>query len=301
MYDLIIIGAGPAGLSAGIYAARKQIKTLILTKDLVGQVGRAGIIENWPGEKNISGPELINKFRDHLILYNLNIQETQVESVKKNNNIFLVKTEKQEFETKSIIIATGRVPRSLNIPGEKEFIGKGVSFCVTCDGTFFKNKSVVVVGGGNAGFEGAIELANYAKQVFLFEKSFEFKADQILQKKAKEKGIILLNNTELLEIKGDMFVREIEYFSKEKKNLKIEGVFIEIGSEPVVDFLHNSLVDLNKEKEIRINPKTCETKTLGLFAAGDVTDIKDKQIIIASAEGVKALLSVYNYLQNFNT
>lgn len=301
MYDLIIIGAGPAGLSAGIYAARKQIKTLILTKDLVGQVGRAGIIENWPGEKNISGPELINKFRDHLILYNLNIQETQVESVKKNNNIFLVKTEKQEFETKSIIIATGRVPRSLNIPGEKEFIGKGVSFCVTCDGTFFKNKSVVVVGGGNAGFEGAIELANYAKQVFLFEKSFEFKADQILQKKAKEKGIILLNNTELLEIKGDMFVREIEYFSKEKKNLKIEGVFIEIGSKPVVDFLDNSLVDFNKEKEIRINPKTCETKTLGLFAAGDVTDIKDKQIIIASAEGVKALLSVYNYLQNFNT
>ncbi len=300
MQELVIIGAGPAGLSAGIYAARKQIKTLILAKDLVGQTGQAGLIENWPGEKSILGPELINKFREHLKSYNVEIKESEVLSVQKNNNNFLVKTKNEEILTKSIIIATGRVPRSLNISGEKEFIGKGVSYCVTCDGAFFKNKSVVIVGGGNSGFEGAIELSNYAKEVFIFEKSPEFKADQILQEKAKEKGINLLNNTEILKIKGDMFVQEIEYLDKEEKKLKVDGVFIEIGSSPVVGFLDNNLVEFNQEKEIKIDPSNCQTKTPGIFAAGDVTDVKDKQIIIASAEGVKALLSVYDYLQKLS-
>ncbi len=300
MQELIIIGGGPAGVAAGIYAARKQINTLLISKDFIGQAGQAGMIENWPGEKNILGPELMKKFQEHLNSYQIQTLEEKVVLIKKEN-CFKVKTENKEYSAKSVIIATGRKPRLLNVPGEKDFIGKGVSYCVTCDGAFFKNKKVVIIGGGNSGFEGAIELAEYAQEVFIFERGSEFKADKILQEKAKKKGIKLLNNIKIEKIKGENFVQEIEYsLNKEKKSIKTDGIFIEIGSDPVVNFLDDSLVDFSEQKEIEIDFKTCQTKTPGLFAAGDVTTVKDKQIVVACGEGVKALISVYHFLQNYN-
>ncbi len=300
MKELIIIGGGPAGITAGIYAARKQINTLLISKDFIGQAGQAGIIENWPGEKKILGPELMQKFQEHLNSYNIETIQEKVISIKKDK-YFLVKSEEKEYKAKSIIIATGRKPRKLNVPGEEEFIGKGISYCVTCDGAFFKNKKVVVVGGGNSGFEGAIELADYAQKVYIFEKGVEFKADKILQEKAKEKGIELLNNVKIERIKGENFVQEIEYsLNAKRQNLEISGIFIEIGSNPIVDFLTNELVDFSEQKEIKIDFKTCQTKTPGLFAAGDVTTVKDKQIVVACGEGVKALISAHGFLQNIN-
>ncbi len=298
MYELIIIGGGPAGITAGIYAARKQIKTLVLSKNSMGQVGESGFIENWPGEKNISGPELMKKFQDHLNSHEIEIKEEEVISIEKND-FFLVKTQNNEFQAKSVIIATGRKPKKLNITGEKEFIGKGVSYCVTCDGAFFKNKTVAIVGGGNAGFEGAIELSNYAKEVFILENSANFQADKILQTRAREKGIKLLTEIKVEEIRGDVFVKEIDYRSEKKNTLKVDGVFINIGSKAVTDFLTEDLVDFSDQKEIKIDFETCQTKTLGLFAAGDVTTVRDKQIAVACGEAVKALISCYNFLQNF--
>ncbi len=293
MYELIIIGGGPAGITAAIYAARKEIKTLLISKDFIGQTGLAGEIENWPGEKNILGPQLMEKFQDHLNDYDLEILEEKVLTVEKKDS-FLVKTENQELQSKTIIVASGRKPRSLNIPGEKKFVGKGISYCVTCDAAFFKNKTVVVIGGGNAGFEAAIELVNQAKEVYLLENSSTFKADKILQKKAEEKKIKLLTNVSIEEVRGDIFVKEIKYSGK---TLKTDGVFIQIGSDPITAFLKNNLVEFNEKKEIEIDFYNNQTKTPGLFAAGDVTNIKDKQIVIAAGEGTKALLSCYDFLQ----
>ncbi len=291
MYDLIIIGGGPAGITAGIYAARKKLNCLILTNDFLGQTGKTGIVENWPGEKEIAGPELMSKFEDHLKNHRIEIKEEKVVSLEKG---FIVKTENNLFKSKSVIISSGRKQRELKVPGEKEFIGKGIVYCTTCDAPLFKNKRVAVVGGGNAGFESAIELTDYTDQVSLIE-SYEIKADEFLQEKAKKKKVKVFTGKKIKEIKGDNFLEEIVF--EDQESMKVDGLFIQIGSIPVVDFIEKDLVDFNQKKEIKIDYRTCETKTKGLFAAGDVSSVKDKQIIIASAEGAKAALSVYDFLK----
>ncbi len=296
MHDLIIIGGGPAGITAGIYASRKKIKTLLIAKNFIGQVGVSGMIENWPGEKNIIGPELMIKFEEHLRVQEIEIIEDEVVAIKKENN-FIVTTNNNNYQSKSIIIASGRKPRELNIPGEKEYTGKGVVYCTTCDAPLFKNKKVIVVGGGNTGFESAIELTDYAKEVLLFEASSKFNADEILQEKSKMKNIKTYVNHKITKISGDNFLRKI-YFEKDGKeqSMDVDGLFVQIGSIPITKFTDN-LVDFNKENEIIINPENCETKTPGLFAAGDVTNIKYKQIVTATGEGAKAALSTYDYLK----
>ncbi len=300
MYDLIIIGGGPAGIVAGIYAARKKLKTLTLAKNFIGQTGLTGIIENWPGEKIITGPELMNKFEEHLKNYEIEIKEEKVVSLEKSKE-FSVKTGKEEFSSRAVIIATGRKARALDVPGEREFIGKGIVYCTTCDAPLFKNKNVIVVGGGNAGLESAIELTDHTDKVFLFEASSRLSGDEFLQEKAKEKGVEIFTNRKIKEIKGDNFVEEVlfEDSGKEEK-MQAEGVFIQIGSIPITDFVSDTLVDFNEDGEIIIDLKDCKTKTEGLFAAGDVTDVRDKQIVVATGEGAKASLSVYDYLKKEN-
>ena len=302
MFDLIIIGGGPAGITAGIYAARKKLNTLIISKDFVGQVGKTSLIENWPGNKKISGVVFLERLKKHLDKFVIDINEgEEVLKIKKGKGVFEVRTtEKDRYFTKSIIIATGANPRFLEIPGEKKFVGRGVSYCVTCDGPFFKNKVVAVIGGGNAGFETALDLAGYAKKIYILEFSSEAKADEFLQEKAvKNKKIELIYLAAAKEIKGDGFVKSLSYQdlkSKKIKKLSVGGVFVQIGHVPAGGFV-KGLVDFNKRNEIKINPRTNETKTKGLFAAGDVTSIPYKQIVIAAGEGAKTAISCYDYLK----
>ncbi len=299
MYDLIIIGGGPAGITAGIYAARKKLKTLVIARDFIGQTGITSNIENWPGEKSIMGPELMAKFENHLKNYNMEIKEEEVFSLEKSNDFF-VKTKNNDFTSKAVIIATGRKAKSLNVVGEKDFIGKGVVYCTTCDAPLFRDKKVVVVGGGNAGIEAAIELTDHTDKVFLFEALSKLSGDEFLQEKAKEKGVKIFTERKIKKIEGNNFVKEILFESSKKENkMQVDGVFIQIGSNPITDFIKSNLVDFNKNGEIIVDSKNCRTKTEGLFAAGDVTDVRDKQIVVATGEGAKAALSVYSYLKNY--
>jgi len=302
MFDLIIIGGGPAGITAGIYAARKKLNTLLVTKDFIGQTGKAFHIENYPGFEGISGIELMEKFRKQLEKFEIDInQGEEAKEIKKVKEGFEIRTtQKDRYLAKSIIIASGRDPRLLEVPREKEFLGRGVSYCTTCDAPLFQDKTVAIIGGGNAGFEAALELTNYCPKIYILEVSSKVGADEINQERAKNSGKIeVILNAKVKEIKGKEKVTSLIYenlHKKEKKELPVEGVFVEIGSIPATGFLKD-LVDFNEQDEIKINPKTCETKTPGLFAAGDVTDVKDKQIIVAAGEGAKAALSAYEYLQ----
>ena len=301
MFDLIIIGGGPAGITAGIYAARKKINTLLITKDFIGQTGKAFFIENYPGFERISGIELMERFKKHLKKFELEIKEIGVKKIRKVKNKFIVQTGKKEnFISKAIILASGRDPRPLEVPGEKELIGRGISYCPTCDMPFFKNKPIAIIGGGNSGFNAAIEAVKYGSKVYILEFSPKVIADEIIQERAeKTEKITVILNAEVKKILGKNEVQGLVYqdrISKKEKTLDIQGIFIMIGEIPATDYI-KGLVDFNEKDEIKINPKTGETKTPGLFAAGDVTDVRDKQIIVASGEGAKAALSAYEYLQ----
>jgi len=302
MYDLIIIGGGPAGITAGIYATRQKLNTLLIAKGFGGQIARKTIdIENYPGFEKISGINLIQSLEKHLKRFTVNIEMDSVVKIEKKDNFFSVLTEKKsEFQAKTIIIASGVGSRLLKIPGEEEFIGRGVSFCSVCDGPLFSNKNVAIVGGGNAGFETAFFMSKVAQKVYLLESESEVTADLENQEMVKKvEKIKIITNVSLKEIKGNKFVDSIIYHDKTLKEdniLNVDGVFIEIGFIPVTLFLDQNLVDFNEKQEIKINTQTNETKTPGLFAAGDVTNIRNKQIVIAAAEGAKAALSASQYL-----
>lgn len=302
IYDLIIIGGGPAGITAGIYAARKKIKTLILTKDFVGQMGKTSSVENWPGTDSISGPELIENFKNHVKKFDIDIGDgKEVKEIKKEGEVFeAVVIANETFQAKAIIITSGRNPRPLKVPGEDKFMGKGISFCSTCDAPIFQNKTVAIIGGGNSGFEAALDLEKYSPKIYILEFSPQVKADKVLQERARTSGkISVITNALVKEIKGNNFVESLIYedkISKELKELKVSGIFVEIGSLPATAFVKD-IVDFSDWGEIKIDPKTCATKTPGLFAAGDVTDVKYKQIIIACGEGAKSALSAYEYIE----
>ena len=302
LYDLIIIGAGPAGMTAGIYAARQKIKTLLITEDFGGQITRKAVtIENYPGFKGISGLELIKKLKEHLDSENVKVKIGEVDKIKKNKKFFSVfTTEKEEISTKAIIIASGADPRPLEVPGEKEFIGKGVSYCAVCDGPVFEGEEVVVVGGGNAGFESAIFLLNYAKKIYILEYAPEVAADKTNQEIAANSGKLeVITNVALKEIKGKEFVDSVIYEDRktgEKKSLKTRAVFVEIGSQPATSFA-KGLVDFNERDEIKVEFETMQTKTPGVFAAGDCNTGPFKQIITACGEGAKAALGAYQYIK----
>lgn len=302
MHDLIIIGGGPAGITAGIYAARKKLKTLLISKDFVGQTGKIAYgIENYTGFKGIRGLELMKKFKEHLEKFEINIGEfEEVEEIGKIGDFFEVRTDEGKYSAKAVIIASGRNPKTMGVPGEKEFLGKGISYCVTCDEAIVEGKIAAVIGGGNAGLEAGLELAGFCLKVYILEFAPKITGDEILQQAVEnDKKISVIAGADVKEIRGNDFVKEIIYKGRKSKKinrLAVDGVFIEIGAMSSVGFAGN-LAELNKAGEIKINPRTCATKTDGLFAAGDVTDIRDKQIITACGEGAKAALSVYEYLK----
>ncbi len=301
LYDLVIIGGGPAGITAGIYAARKKINTLLITKEWGGQITKAGDIQNWPGEKSISGVDLMNKMVEHLKNFELEIKEgKEVIDLEKKNNNFIVRDNDQEYETKTVIIATGKIPRALNIPGEEKFKGKGVSFCATCDAPMFKDKEVAVIGGGNAGFDAALDLTKYAKRIHILEFLEKMRGDPATKEKLEKTGKVeFMVNVAVKEIKGDKFVEGLVYESRDTdkdKELKIQGVFMAIGMMPCAGFAEK-VVEFDKTGGIKIDLKDNSTKTKGVFAAGDVTDLKYEQIIIACGEGAKAVLAIHDYLK----
>jgi len=300
MYDLIVIGGGPAGTTAAIYGKRQKLKTLLITKDFQGQIGKKPIpIQNWPGLNEISGPDLMSNFKNHLKNLDIKTKESTIKEINKKDNIFKVKTKKEEYESKTVVIASGSDPRPLEVPGEKEYIGKGVSYCAICDGSVYQDENVAVVGGGDAGLETALYLKDIANKIYILEFMNELKAKDSLKETIKN-----LDNTEVLtgvklkEIKGDKFVSSIIYQErkgKAEKELEVEGVFVQIGYQPATAFV-NKLVEFNKKDEIKVDPWTGATKTKGLYAAGDVTNVKYNQLIIAAGMGATAALSVFHYL-----
>ena len=303
VYDLIIIGGGPAGITAGIYASRQKLNTLLITKTFGGQITRKAVkIENYPGFLEISGQQLIERLVNHLKNYSVSIELDEVSRVEKKEEGFLVKTKNQKtFETKTIIIASGADPRPLEAEREKEFIGKGLSYCVTCDGPLFNGKTVAVVGGGNAGFEAAIFLSDFAKKIYILEYNPQPGADEKNQTEAQKTGKIeLITNAKVKKILGDNFVEGLVYEDRktgQEKELSVKGIFIEIGSQPATSFV-KGLVEFNERDEIKVNPFTGETSTPGIFAAGDADSVPYKQIVIACGEGAKAALSAISYLKN---
>lgn len=306
MYDLIIIGGGPAGITAGIYAARQRLKTLLITKDFGGQVLKKAVaIENYPGYKEISGMELVKKLKEHLEKFKIETETALVKKIEKNNNFFVVSTgQGKQFQTKAVIIASGADPRPLKVPGEGKFIGRGVSYCTACDAPLYKDKAVAVIGGGNSGFEAAIALTRWAEKIYILEYEEEVKADIGNQELAKKSGKVeIITSAVLKRIQGEKFVGAIVFEdrkTKREKILKVEGVFVEIGLEPSTSFARD-LVEFNRRGEIIVDFETYQTKTPGLFAAGDVNIGKYKQIVTACGEGAKAALATFEYLKNYNT
>ncbi|MEM3754544.1 MAG: FAD-dependent oxidoreductase [Candidatus Bathyarchaeia archaeon] len=295
LYDLIIIGAGPAGITSAIYAARKKMHFLVLTKDIGGQVTLSSKVENYIGFQYITGEELVTKFQEHLKKYKFKLKIEEVNSIKKKNGLFIVKTNIGDYVSKTVIVATGRRPKELKVPGEENFKNKGVTYCATCDAPFFEDLNVAVIGGGNAGLDAVLQLINIAKKIYLIEQESRLKADAIMVEKAIASGKVeVWMNTKVLEILGNKFVTGI----KVKKNgmetiLSVQGIFVEIGSVPNSEIVN--FVKKNPLGEIIVNCR-CETNVPGLFAAGDVTDASEKQIVIAAGEGAKAALSAFKYI-----
>jgi len=301
-YDILIVGGGPAGASAAVYSARKGLRTGIVSERFGGQVMDTLGIENFISVKATEGPKLVTALEEHVKEYDVDIMNLQrAKSIQKNdeNALFEVELENGgKLKSKSVIIATGARWRELNVPGEKEFKGKGVAYCPHCDGPLFKGKHVAVIGGGNSGVEATIDLANIVGHVTLFEFAPELKADDILQKRLYSlPNVDVILNAQTLEVLGTDKVNSMIYLDRktnEKKTISLEGIFIQIGLLPNTDFVKNT-VDLSKFGEIIIDSHG-QSSLKGLFAAGDATTVPYKQIIIAMSEGAKASLGAFDYL-----
>ncbi len=319
-YDLIIIGGGPAGVAAGVYAARKRLKTLFLTYDWGGQSIVSPDIQNWIGTTSISGEDLAKNLREHLeantgesleIRTGAKVSKLDhVNPVKTSSTgqAFCVTTDKGEsFETKTVLIATGSARRKLMVPGAAEFEQKGITYCASCDGPLFAGQDVAVVGGGNAGFETAAQLSAYCKSVTLLHHGDSFKADAITVEKLRQHpNVTLLTNAETQEVKGDPsmkagqanFVKSLIYKdakSGESKTLSVTGIFVEIGALPATEFA-KGVVELSPINAIKVDPRTQRASVTGIWAAGDCTDGLYHQNNIAAGDAVKALEDIYNYL-----
>ena len=302
MHELIIVGGGPAAISAGIVAARKKIKTLVVADSFGGQWITAGDIQNFIGTKSVSGFNLAKNLETHLrVQEGIEIKQSAVSKIVKKESGFSIETDKGEiFEAKTILVASGSGHRKLNVSGEKEFEGKGVFYCATCDAPLMKDRVVAVVGGGNSAFESAISLLDYASKIYILDRAKILKADEINQEKVRNSGKAeIITGVSITEIFGDKMVSGLKYQNYEDseiKELAVEGIFIlisRIANNGVV----NELVEINKAGEIVIDAKTQKTSVEGVWAAGDVTDVLYKQGNIAIGDGMKAALDIYSYLR----
>ncbi|OGY46017.1 MAG: thioredoxin-disulfide reductase [Candidatus Buchananbacteria bacterium RIFCSPHIGHO2_02_FULL_45_11b] len=298
IFDIIIIGAGPAGLTAGLYASRRTLKTLILTKDLGGQAAITYDVENYPGVQVIDGPALMEKFKEQAQNFGAGIKFGEVRAINQKDGLFIIKTASEEFQAKSLILAFGLLPRDLDIPGEQKFKGRGVSYCAVCDGPLYKNKIAAVVGGGNAALDAAEYLAKLAAKVYLIHRRDQFRGEEVIvERLKKDPKVEMVLSSQIVEIKGGNFVEAVvlkENGGDKTREIKVSGVFVEIGYVAKTELVKN-LVKLNEKGEI-ITDKNTSTSCPGIFACGDVTDCGYKQIVISAGEGAKAALQAYKYL-----
>jgi NADH-dependent peroxiredoxin subunit F len=297
MHDLIIIGAGPAGITAAVYAARKQMNFCVISKDIGGQAAWSGDIENYTGYQFISGPELAAKFEEHLRQYKIDLKESEgvVSLTRKDKMTMVVKTDKAEYESRAVIIASGKKSKELGVPGEKEFKNRGVTYCATCDGPLFSGKDVAVIGGGNSALDATLQMMKLAKHTHMINSFPEVTGDAVMRDKVlSSQAVTILNNTQVVAIEGDKFVNgmKIRHDGKEER-LALQGIFVEIGLVPNSGFAKE--IKTNDYGEIKVDCRN-HTNVPGVFAAGDVTNVPEKQIIIAAGEGAKACLSAFRYL-----
>lgn len=302
IYDLIIVGAGPAGMTAGVFAVRKGLKTLVISKDIGGQVNLTSDIENYMGFSGIDGVALIEKFQAQIKEHNLKEILDEVVSLEKSGTDFVVKTTNNgDFTGRTLILSSGKKPRTLDVPGEAALRNRGVSYCSTCDAPLFRNIPVVVVGGGNSAAKAAMDLLNYASEIQLISLG-ELTADAVLvERLQKSAKIKIMKGFTVQEIKGSKAVEGViieNLATKERSELAVQGVFVEIGLEPNTGYI-NGLVQLNEAGEIQVDC-LCETGVPGVFAAGDVSSVPEKQIIIAAGDGAKAAIRAWEYLINMN-
>lgn len=304
IYDLVIIGGGPAGSAAAVYAARKRLKTLLITSEWGGQSVVSELIYNWIGTVSISGAELADNFKKHVLANTgeyLEIKEgTKVNNITKSEEGFLIKTEtSDEVETKTVLITSGSSRRQMKALGADMLEHKGLTYCASCDGPLFEGADVIVVGGGNAGFETASQLLAYCNSVTLLNRSNSFRADEItVEKVLKNPKMKALKNVEILEILGDKFVEGLKYkdiTTNEEKTLKVTGIFVEIGQIPNTSFVKD-IVSLNEIGKIKIDAWNQKTETHGIWAAGDCTNILYHQNNIAAGDAVRAVEDIYLYL-----
>lgn len=304
-YDVLILGGGPAGLTAAIYAARYNLSTIVISKDIGGTANLAPEIENWPGFIG-SGMELMQKIKEQAKGFGVEFMQGEIHSVERLQKLFKITVGEKELFGKTIILALGTEHKKLDIKGEKEFLGKGVSYCATCDGNFFRNKNVVVVGGANSAASAALYLSTLAKKVYILYRKHEMRCEPISLNKLKEKGNVeIVYFAKPLEIRGENKVTNIkvliEELDKPEKTieLNVDGVFIEIGAKPVTDIIKNLGIELDCDGYLKTD-KEMKTSAEGIFAAGDNTDNTLKQIVTAAGEGAVAAKTVQEYLKTKN-
>lgn len=296
MLDLVIIGAGPAGITGAIYAARKNMDFILVSKNLGGQAALSSEVENYTGYQFIAGPDLVAKFEEHLRQFSIRFHaDEEVLKVTPEGKAFRVESGKGSYETRSLLVASGRRQRRLNVPGEDEYRNKGVSYCATCDGPVFRGKRVAVIGGGNAALDACLQMLPIAASIDVITIHPALGGDEVLRRKIQGSSKVrFFFNTRVREILGETFVTGLTVEREARpETLRVEGVFIEIGSVPnaeIVDFAGR-----NASGEIIIDHLN-QTNIPGLFAAGDVTNVPEKQIIIAAGEGAKAVLGIFHYL-----
>lgn len=296
VYDLIILGAGPAGITAAVYAARKRLDFLVITSDIGGQAAWSGDIENYTGYQFITGPELALKFEEHMKSFGITVNMPQVaQQIKKESGLIVTRTDKDEYVSQTLIVATGKRSRELNVEGEHEFKNRGVTYCATCDGPLFSGKKVAVIGGGNSGLDATLQLLKISPKVYVIDRAAYLQGDPIMLEKVKHApNVEIWNNSQVKRIYGDTFVKGIEVEQQAKLyNLDVEGIFVEIGLIPNSECA--PILEKNRWEEIIVD---CYNRTNieGVFAAGDVTNVPEKQIVIACGEGSKACLSAFKYL-----
>ncbi|HRY60031.1 MAG TPA: thioredoxin-disulfide reductase [Patescibacteria group bacterium] len=299
-YDLIIIGGGPAGLTAAIYAGRRELKTLVLTMNIGGQMTLTHHVENYPGVDMSDGTDLALKMMEQAKKFGAQIElNHEVSAIEIKDGDYLVKTSGGEFEAQAVILAFGKTPRKLDIEGADRYLGKGLSYCATCDGPFFKGKNIAVVGGGNSALGGALYLSELGQKVYLIHRRDAFRGEEILvdKIKAKENIEIVLNSVpsglEGTDVLEKIIVKDV--VSGAEREIAVDGVFIEIGYEVKADFV-KGLVNLDAGNQIIVD-QDCKTSAEGIFAAGDLTQIPYKQIAISVGQGATAALSAYDYIQ----
>jgi thioredoxin reductase (NADPH) len=301
-WDLLIVGAGVAGLAAAIYAARSGLKTLILEEKMVGgTTAEAPVVENYPGFQSVSGMELVQKMAAHSRSTGVTIREFEkVLSLDLRSEKKIVKTNRTSHETKAVIIASGSHYSEIGVPGEKEFLGKGVSYCGICDGPLFKGKRVLVVGGGNSALITALYVAGLASEVKVAHRRDTFRAEEALVKALKEKANIeILWSTEVKEVKGEKLVSKVTIFDRntgETKELLVDGIFVQVGEAPNSQLAKEAGVEVDKDGYITIDIRQ-RTNITGVYAAGDVTNHPVKQIGTAVGQGITAALEAYGYIR----